>query len=464
MMRIVLELTEEVYGALSRHLLSTPGGNEEAAFVLARQEVRNGVNTLRCVECSPVPPEGFTSRSPFHFELADETRAAVIKRAHDLGASIVEFHSHTGPWPPKFSPSDWAGFEEFVPHVWWRLKGRPYSAVVVSPLGFDAFVWLTAPDAPARLDAILADERVLEPSGLSPLEKEVMTNDRFDRHMPLFGETGQQKLGAARVALIGVGGLGTHVVQQLALLGVKHLALVDSEDLADTDRNRYVTARHDDPVPGTRKVDLGERTAKAIAQEIKIDKIADSLMSVEGFAAVIAADYVFGCLDSEGARLVLTELCSAYSRPYFDLASDVVPGDPPNYGGRICVTWEGDGCLVCRGLLDLAEAQVDLADPAARRDHDALYGIKREALGRSGPSVVSINGAVASLGVTEFMAAVTGLRRPKPVLMYYGHMGRLTSPIDAPTPNCYYCNVVRGQGAAADVHRYLRADIGTFLR
>lgn len=283
--------------------------------------------------------------------------------------------------------------------------------------------------------------------------------------MPLFGEEGQKKIGATRVAVVGAGGLGSHVVQQLALLGVRHLATIDSEELAERNRNRYVTARFDDPIPGTLKVDIAERLAKSIDPSIRVDKVPDSFVSNEAFAAIIAADYVFGCLDSEGGRLVLNELCAAYCRPYFDLASDVLPGDPPEYGGRVSVSlWEGEGCLVCRDLIDLEEAQLDLAGPGARRDRDALYGIKTSALGRSGPSVVSINGVVASLGVTEFMATVTGLRQPKKVLKYRGHSVRLTTPIDPPMADCYYCKLVRGRREAADVEHYVREGIGEFLR
>ncbi|MDP9225949.1 MAG: ThiF family adenylyltransferase [Actinomycetota bacterium] len=290
-----------------------------------------------------------------------------------------------------------------------------------------------------------------------------MTTERFARHLPLFGEEGQKKLGASRVAVVGVGGLGTHVVQQLGLLGVGHLSLVDPQELATTDRNRTVTARHDDPIPGSRKVDLAERALNRFDPNIKVEKIPKSLMTEEAFAAVMAADYVFGCLDSEGLRLVLNELAAAYARPYFDLASDVLPGDRPAYGGRVCVAWSGDGCLVCRGLLDLGEAQLDLSSPEARRDRDALYGVKRGDLGRSGPSVVSINGAVASLGVTEFMVAVTGLRPPKPALNWYAHLGRLTTPTDPPSADCYYCKGIRGRGDAADVQRYIRDGVGTWL-
>lgn len=292
-----------------------------------------------------------------------------------------------------------------------------------------------------------------------------MTNGRFDRQMRFFGEEGQARLATARVVVVGIGGLGSLVAQELALLGVGDLALVDSEELAETDRNRNAAARHDDPIPGTLKVEIGERMVKAVNPEIRVEKINDSLVSLRAFDAVIRADYVFGCLDSEGARLVLNELSAAYARPYFDLASDILPGDPPNYGGRVCVAWDGQGCLVCYGLLDIEEARVDLSGPAAQRDQDVLYGVPREALDHTGPSVVSINGVVASLAVTEFMLAVTGVRPPKRVITYYGHMGRVAGPrSEAPDQNCYYCKSIRGRGDRAEVQRYIREDVDSFLR
>jgi hypothetical protein len=285
-------------------------------------------------------------------------------------------------------------------------------------------------------------------------------NDRFERQMQFFGREGQEKLQAARVVIVGVGGLGTHVAQQLALLGVGALTFIDDEELALSNRNRYVGARQDDPIPGSLKVDLAERLVDGIDPGIRVERIPESFVSERGFRAVTEAGYVFGCLDSEGARLVLNELCSAYARPYFDLASDVVPGDVPNYGGHVCVAWDGNGCIVCWGMLDVGEAQEDLAGEGERRDRETIYGIKRAALGRSGPSVVSLNGVVASLGVTEFMVAVTGLRRPKGLITYYGNTGKAVVRAEGPAPDCYYCKGIRGTGDAADVQRYLGERIG----
>ena len=231
-------------------------------------------------------------------------------------------------------------------------------------------------------------------------------NKRFARQIALFGELGQERIAKVRCVIIGIGGLGTMLIQQLALLGVRHFVLIDDEEISETNRNRYPGVRHSDPVPGFRKVDVGERIAQEIDPSIVVEKIFGSFISEEGFAAIRSADIVFGCLDLEGARLVLNDVCTAHGQSYIDLASDVIPGADPEYGGRVCVSMNGDGCIQCLGVLDPKEAGADLAGEAERRNRDALYGVDRGLLGRSGPSVVSINGVVVSLAVTEFMVAV----------------------------------------------------------
>jgi molybdopterin/thiamine biosynthesis adenylyltransferase len=278
--------------------------------------------------------------------------------------------------------------------------------------------------------------------------------DRFTRNIALFGKEGQERLRAASAVVVGAGGLGSFVLMELALLGVGALAAIDDEDLSNCNRNRYAGAWHDDPVPGSPKVNLAERHIHLIDPSIAVTKVEDSLFSEEAFAAVRAAGYVFGCLDDDGPRLVLNELCTAYTKPLFDLASDVP--EPGVYGGRVCVAWDGTACPYCLGEIDLKAAQRYLASDAERENEDAIYGIKRSLLGATGPSVVSINGVVASLAVTEFMAAVTGMRKPAMLITYKGHESIVTKRRDAPSPDCYYCKGLRGQGAGADVERYLR--------
>ena len=172
MRRVLLNLPPDIRDAIWQHLL--PRGIrplEEVAFIFARTEKTNDSVVFEYVEWRPVGKKGFLSRSGYHFELADEARAGAIKRAHDLGTSLVEAHSHIVPGFACFSQSDILGFSEFVPHVWWRLRGRPYLALVVSRSGFDGLAWLDSPNIPQYLDGITSDGKIFISSKATPLEK-----------------------------------------------------------------------------------------------------------------------------------------------------------------------------------------------------------------------------------------------------------------------------------------------------
>ncbi len=290
-----------------------------------------------------------------------------------------------------------------------------------------------------------------------------MGNDRFDRNELFFGDEGQRRLRATRCTIIGCGGLGTHVAQQLSLLGVRAINAVDREELDLTNRNRYVGARYDDPIPGSRKVDLAERMIKSIDPEIEATKVAESFISYAGYDVIKTSDVVLGCLDTEAARLILTEVCSAYARTYIDLASDILPGDPPTYGGRVCVSIGGESCLSCLDVLDRREAGQELGGEVERRNRQAIYGVDAAALGSRGPSVVSINGVVASLAVTELMVHLTGLRAPQRLLNYSGRTGKVTASFDAPQADCWYCKSVWGQWEKVDVEKHIRSGLGNRL-
>ena len=287
-----------------------------------------------------------------------------------------------------------------------------------------------------------------------------MSDYRFDRNQRLFGKDGQALLRRAVVAVVGVGGLGTHVIQQLALLGVGGLLLIDPEDLDESNRNRYIGALFDDPIPGTPKVEIGYRLAKRIDPDLQVERIRQPFRSAAAFRAIRNASHVFGALDTDGERLVLNEVCCAFARPCVDLASDIVKEPTLRYGGRVCVNWSGNGCIMCLGVLDQNAVAEDLGAEERRRAQEAIYGVRRSHLNAVGPSVVSINGVVASLGVTEFMVGVTGLREPNRLINYYGEIGKVVLNTDPPEPDCFYCKAVWGAQETASVDRYLCKSAG----
>ena|ERR1043165_4871421 len=167
--QLILDTTPETYSALWAHLLPEPLLLEQAAFAYAHVQSAERTTVFTIIDWQPVLPEGFVYQSEIGFELTDEMKATVIKRAHDLEASLIEFHSHTGKWLAKFSPSDRYGFSEVVPHVWWRLRKRSYLSLVVTTSGFDAFAWTIDAHTPQRLSGIRVEGELIQPTKLSPL-------------------------------------------------------------------------------------------------------------------------------------------------------------------------------------------------------------------------------------------------------------------------------------------------------
>jgi hypothetical protein len=69
----------------------------------------------------------------------------------------------------------------------------------------------------------------------------------------------------------------------------------------------------------------------------------------------------------------------------------------------------------------------------------AIYGVPVDEFDATGPSVVTINGVVASLAATEAMIYLTGLRPPAKQLTYRADQGGVRINLDQPTSGCPYC-------------------------
>ena len=99
--------------------------------------------------------------------------------------------------------------------------------------------------------------------------------ERFARHMAFFGADGQRRISASRVAIVGLGGLGSHLAQQLAYLGVGSYVLIDADTVATSNLNRLIGATAADT--GSGKVDLAARMISGIQPGAEVDRQLEAL-------------------------------------------------------------------------------------------------------------------------------------------------------------------------------------------
>ena len=280
-----------------------------------------------------------------------------------------------------------------------------------------------------------------------------MSEERFSRQELWFGPEGQKIVESKKVAIVGVGGLGSHVAQQLAHLGVKDFSLIDPDKVDVSNLNRLIGANANDI--GIEKVFVAERSIFNIQPTATVKTIPKDLRSQNAFRNLRECDIVFGCVDHDGPRFVLLEFCMAYRLPYFDLATDVPTADGGrDFGGRVILSVTEDSCLYCWGELSQEEIREYLSTEKQREVHRKIYGG-----GNSGPSpsVVSLNGITASIAVTEFLVQITGVRKAKVFLTYLGSRGIVTvrNTKDKLQTRCYYCETVKGSGDKSNVDRYI---------
>lgn len=145
-MTACIGLTAEQFAALQQHLVEP----ERVAFAYA--EFVDG--RFNVVDLEPMSGRDVASRSERHVELHDDVRPRLISTALARGLSLLEAHSHGRRGYAAFSPSDLLGFDDWVPHLWWRLRGQPYAALVVAGDRWDALAWIDGPREPRPVGAI----------------------------------------------------------------------------------------------------------------------------------------------------------------------------------------------------------------------------------------------------------------------------------------------------------------------
>jgi hypothetical protein len=168
-MNYFIDLTRHQFTEIWQHILPVGAVQESAAFIFAEFEASDNSLALNAVDYFLVKPQGFKAQFDDYIELSDETRIAIIKKAHQTNTALIELHSH--PFDSErsaaFSRADMNGFSETVPHMFWRLPARPYAAVVVSPRGFDSLIWPEKPSSPICITALRIEGQFLYPTNMT---------------------------------------------------------------------------------------------------------------------------------------------------------------------------------------------------------------------------------------------------------------------------------------------------------
>jgi hypothetical protein len=232
-----------------------------------------------------------------------------------------------------------------------------------------------------------------------------MTDKLNLERQSFLGADSEIVLGRTKAALVGLGGGGSHVAQQLAHIGVGNFLPIDPDCMEDTNLNRLVGGTMQDVKLGTPKVDIVERVIKAVNPAAEV--VTRQASWTEATAELRDVDIIFACVDSIGCRSELEAFARRFLIPLIDIGMDVhESSNEYSISGQVMLSLPGKPCMRCMGLVSDAA----LAKEAAK------YGA---AGGR--PQVVWPNGTLASIAVGVFMRLMTPweTRKAMPLLLEY---------------------------------------------
>ena len=157
--------------------------------------------------------------------------------------------------------------------------------------------------------------------------------DQFSRTQMLYGQTAMQKLRASHVLVIGIGGVGGHVVEALARSGVGTLTLVDDDTVCLTNLNRQLIATH--RTIGRSKVDVAAERIQEIAPETIVHTRRVFFMPDTAASFDCADyDYVVDAIDTVKGKLAIITHAKAAGVPVISAMGAGNKVDP----SRFCVT------------------------------------------------------------------------------------------------------------------------------
>jgi molybdopterin/thiamine biosynthesis adenylyltransferase len=231
----------------------------------------------------------------------------------------------------------------------------------------------------------------------------------FDRQIRAFGSAGQHLLSHLRAGVVGAGGTGSAVCEQLIRLGVGEITVIDDDVINDDGSNVTRVWGSTMADIGMPKVDIVARTADRVGFGTRINAIHGTINDELTARELRHCDVVFGCTDDNRGRLTLSRLAVWYLIPVIDmgvkLSSNV--GTLTHIDGRVTVVDHATGCLQCRGRIDARALQSEVLQPHEREGRVAeSYAV---GLAERDPAVVAYTTAIAAIAVAEFLARVFGL-------------------------------------------------------
>jgi hypothetical protein len=350
---VVLRLADPVSTSLRSTVFSRYPELEWASFAWFGWRECNNVLILTLAELE-LPRAGDLDESVAHVAIDEQysLRVALSSERTQLAPGII--HSHPEGYQPIASTIDddmdtyYNGyFEDFAPN-------RPYVSLIFSKLDGQ---FVCSGRVRWRNDWWQVTRTVDEGRSIPTWSEfrpthsaERKTSQRTERLRSAFGQDAEERLSNATVAVVGAGGTGSAAIEVLARAGVGRLVLVDPDFVEESNLERIHGSSFD--AIGNAKVSVARDHVLSVQPTCDVIAIQGALPQDLTIDAVVQANALVCCTDSQSSRLAVSDIAMRYLIPALDCAV-TLEGAAGRVTGQIIQLVRflpADPCVLCQGM------------------------------------------------------------------------------------------------------------------
>lgn len=450
--KTVVVFPKTLFETTRAHLLRDD--KEQLAIILCGVSRSKTQLRFLCREIIEAESMDLDNSSQAYVKVKDDFWRSALHRSKDEGYSILICHSHPfSHGSVGFSSLDLSNAQMTYEYVCKKLPDVSIGSLVFGRADIRGLFW-------DKDDKKIGDVDEIRIIG-SQIER-ISTNSRFvsfskeafDRQILLFGEEGQKKFSGTSIGVVGCGGLGSIVSELLARLGVGNLVLVDDDVLEEANLNRVIGSKP--PLVGNPKVKVLRNHIKAFSKT-QVQTFRKSVLDVSVLNRLKDVDVIISGTDTQSSRMVLNELSVKYMVPYIDLAFGIFPEEERIEGyGQVRIVLPDSFCLNCINGINYIQADEELMSEEDINMREAAGYIKGVPI--RNPSVVSLDCITASLGVTEFINLICGIRPVNCFILYdmQSNNKMVYSAVTKKDEHCILCGEdgEQGMGDLSPVKNY----------
>jgi len=365
-MNTILKIPRSLYEQAKADLLRPHQfAFERVGFFSTRCSKATGTTLVHCIAYTSVDDTHYIDDQTVGARIGSNAITQAMARSVNHSVGQVHVHYHGGYGLPHPSSTDlhelpplsgsfrnakrseghgWMILGESDAYVSLLLPNRTESAdgIPVSIVGFPTAI--NRRSNPGFLDKAL--------SRLSAKFKKRTSKDARYSRQGFLGANSASVIEESLIGLVGLGGGGSHIVQQLAHLGFKQFVLCDNDVISESNLNRLVGGTSADVRAKRLKTVIAERNVRKLHRDANI--ISKAARWEESVEELLNCDLIVGCVDTYSARRDLEAFCRRNLIPYLDIGMDVHEEAEGRFeiNGQVILSMPGKPCMHCMGFLN----------------------------------------------------------------------------------------------------------------